>query len=530
MVYRLALELNINGWVCNASDGLHIEFNASEAVATQFYDHCLSKPPAQAHIAHHQLTKVPDQTFNNFTIVESTSQESIEIAITPDFALCKACTKELTDPNDKRFEYSFITCTHCGPRYSILKGLPYDRPYTSMAAFDMCDECKNEYDNPLDRRYYSQTNSCATCGIELKLLSKTEAALTSKLEVFEQTVASLRAGKIVAVKGIGGYLLLCDAASSKPVNELRKRKNRPHKPFAVMYPNMDLLQHEFRLLEDEIKLLQGPVAPIVLLPFSSNKHPGIVTDAIAPGLQHIGVMMPYAPLLFLITRQFGRPVVATSANDSGMPIIYQDRAEDFDALWQYADFILTHNREIVMPQDDSVMKFTPGTRRKIILRRARGLAPNMLSSKRKFKANCLSLGAEIKGTFALAINDHTYSAQYLGNMSGYENQMNYRRVLKQFFGLTGFAPNKVLFDQHPQYFTHQMGKEMAEELEVDTESIQHHEAHFASVLGEHDLDIVSERVLGVVWDGTGYGTDEQIWGGEFFEFSNNQIERIAHLR
>ncbi|GAB5523745.1 MAG: carbamoyltransferase HypF [Roseivirga sp.] len=530
MVYRLAKALGIQGWVSNASDGLHIEFNASESVADNFYQSCIKKKPAQAHITEHQMVTVANHTFQNFSIVESTEKTTVELAITPDFALCKSCREELIDPSNSRFQYPFITCTQCGPRYSILTGIPYDRPLTTMAGFEMCSSCRQEYDSPLDRRYYSQTNSCGTCGIQLTLQAQSDDLNTDDQdEIMHKVIHSLHEGKIIAVKGIGGYLLLCDAASAKPVNTLRKRKSRPSKPFAVMYPNMAMLTNEFNVDEDESVLLEGPISPIVLLPRCSENQPGIVTDNIAPGLNAIGVMLPYAPLLQLICQSFGRPVVATSANSSGTPIIYQDNAEAFEELYKYADLILSHNREIAMPQDDSVVRLSQKARRAIKHRRSRGIAPNLLQIRRNYKSTALAMGAEMKSTFSMAFNQNAYCSQYLGNLAGFENQQSYEKVLKQFLDLVHVEPEQILVDEHPQYFTHQLGKELSAEWHVPVKMIQHHEAHFAAILGEHNLDASDQPVLGVIWDGTGYGSDKAIWGGEFFDFNKGKFSRLAHL-
>ena len=523
-VYQLAQSYDLRGWVCNATDGVHIRFTGNENLAQQFYQDCLNKKPELAIITYSSIQQLGPEYFPDFRITESQNGD-LELSISPDFAICSRCADELQDDNNRRYLYPFITCTQCGPRFSILKDLPYDRPFTTMDPFDMCPACESEYLNPKDRRYFSQTNSCATCGIKLSLISSHDSDFDhlKQSEILPLVISKLKEDCIVAVKGIGGFLLLCNANSEATIGVLRHRKNRPSKPFAVLYQDLHAVNQNFHLCSEERQLLTGPVSPIVLLsPTAENTLP---KDSIAPGLEKIGVMLPYAPILKIIASQFGGPLIATSANVSGAPIVY---GEDESGLLALADLVLSNNRAIHFPQDDSVMQFSPENKQQIILRRSRGLAPGTFTDLRKSKANTLALGAEMKGAFALALRRNTYISQYLGNLGHYENQVLFETVLDNFISLTHTDIEQIAIDSHPGYFTHQLGKTLAVEKGAELIEIQHHEAHFAAILAEKKLTN-EDNVLGVIWDGTGFGTDGNSWGGEFFDYSDGLISRITHL-
>lgn len=522
-VYELAHATAIEGWVCNSSDGVHIRFNASKEQAASFYQECLQRKPRLSVIADSSLKKVDPEHFTDFQIVES-QNTYLELSLSPDFAMCNDCRKEMHQPADRRYQYSFITCTHCGPRYSILMGLPYDRPMTAMDTFLMCSTCTEEYNNPNHRRYYSQTNSCADCGIQLSLGGPNGQVFDdlSQPQMIDFVVDELKKDKTIAIKGIGGFLLLCNARSNTAINTLRARKQRPSKPFAVLYRDFSTVESCFHVNDSEKESLLSPVAPIVLL-----KAPSAIDlplKLIAPELDRVGVMLPYAPLLDLISARFGGPLIATSANISGSPILFET---DESQLFQLADFVLNNNRPITFPQDDSVVQFSSSSQYQIILRRSRGFAPGAFNLP-LLKKNVLALGAEMKGTFALATDSNTYLSQYLGNLSQYENQVQFEKVLYDFTDLVQATPAEIAIDAHPGYFTHQLGKSLAEEKGIPVQEVQHHEAHFAAILSERQL-LEEDCVLGVVWDGTGFGTDGNIWGGEFFDYTSGQISRKAHI-
>lgn len=520
-VYQLAIAQGINGWVCNATDGVHIRFNADSAHAHDFYQQCLAEKPRLAQISGSDFTNVPEAHFERFEIIRS-QQTELKLDIAPDFAMCPACKAEMKDTENRRHGYAFITCTHCGPRYSIESGLPYDRHFTTMASFEMCEECQAEYDDPTDRRYYSQTNSCSTCGVQLSLYHR--EGEWSKTEAIARVVEALHQEQIVAVKGIGGFLLVCDAHSENTLRELRLWKHRPVKPFAVMYPSIEAIEEHFTLRPIERQALTGPESPIVLLPFQASCN--LPIGLIAPDLNELGVMVPYAPLLELIAADFDGPLIATSANLSGSPILHEENESSLLAL---ADWVLTHNRPIHFPQDDSVVRYTTNENR-IILRRARGLAPSVSHSHLELASDALAMGAEMKSTFALSANANTYVSSYLGNLSTYENQVQFRKVLDRMVDMVKPDLQQIVVDSHSGYFSHQLGQSWAAEQGVALKEIQHHEAHFAAVLAENALQETDQSVLGVVWDGTGFGTDGQIWGGEFFEYTDHTISRVAHLK
>ncbi|MEL6557425.1 MAG: carbamoyltransferase HypF [Bacteroidota bacterium] len=523
-VYRLATALNIKGWVRNSTDGVHIRFNCSSELASEFYNSCLTEKPIQALIKSSELIKVDDELFDDFRITESQNVQ-LEISITPDFAICKSCISELGQPGNFRYQYPFITCTECGPRYSILNGLPYDRELTSMAPFKMCRTCENEYNDPMDRRYFSQTNSCASCGIQLSL-SNADGVINQQFnssEIITFIANKLRAKHIVAVKGIGGFLLIADANTHEAIAKLRERKNRPSKPFAILYQSIEKVEEHFLIGPHEKRLLTGPVSPIVLLKPKSSIR--LASELIAPGLEKIGVMIPYAPILSLITNKFDGPLIATSANVSGSPIVHD---HDESGLSTLADFIVSNNRKIHFPQDDSVIQFSPKHQQQIILRKARGLAPLTFTSMSQPGSDTLALGAEMKGSFAISLSANTYVSQYLGNLSNYDNQLQFELVKDRFLKLVQADINQILIDSHPGYYSHQLGKTLAKECKIPHFEIPHHEAHFAAILAEREL-INQDQVLGVIWDGTGYGADGHTWGGEFFDYTDQQICRIAHI-
>jgi hydrogenase maturation protein HypF len=521
-VYQLANQFGIKGQVNNGSEGVKIWINTDEKIAQQFYHQLLLEAPILAKI-HKSTFEITDyQSFENFGIIESTSSENVSLLLTPDFAMCVHCRLELQNPKNRRFRYPFITCTHCGPRYSIIEKLPYDRPQTTMKAFVMCKVCEAEYNNPNDRRFYAQTNACPTCGPQLgwyKVINgkaNNNSELNDYRWILSRIKWALESGKILAIKGIGGYLLLCDATNEVTVNTLRTRKYRPTKPFAVMYPSLEMLKEDTFVNDKEAEALQDVSAPIVLL----KQRKSIIqrtTKSVNPNLNFLGVMLPYSPLLELIAHDFGKPLVATSGNCSGNPIVYEDEKALTD-LAQITDFIVPNNRQIVLPQDDSVIRFTEKYEQKIILRRSRGEILGLNLDNLMPKISNLSFGASLKSTFALQSSENLYVSQYLGDLESFETQENFENVLNHFtkiFNLS-LANFNLICDAHEGYFSTQLAIALGEKLNNPVQKIQHHQAHFAAVLAENGLTKNSHSVLGVIWDGTGYGTDGNMWGGEFF--------------
>lgn len=531
-MYKLATEFGLKGWVNNSLDGVRIEVNAEEKEANAFYKDLIQKAPTNSRIYKHNIKKTSDAAYQSFEIIRSKEEGYPDIPLTPDFALCPTCRTELKDSNNRRFQYPFTTCTYCGPRYSIAKKLPYDRHTTTMQPFEMCPACKKEYNNPLDRRYYSQTNSCETCGIELKLVElnpKKENAGLDYVQTIDLAVEHLKSGKTLAVKGIGGYLLICDATNSEAIKLLRNRKHRPTKPFAVMYPNMDSVEREYLINDQEREALTNEVAYIVLLRKKEIIQPTIEAEKIAPGISRIGCMIPYAPLYQMLLDRFQKPVIATSGNISGSPIIYEDEAA-IKELGSIADALLIHNREIVAPQDDSVVSFTSINNQKIIHRRSRGLAPTYENSPfQSTEETILALGAQMKSSFSILTKNRVYVSQYLGDMDNYLTQNAYKHTVEHLQSILACSPNVILADKHPLYFTSEWAQERADELSIPLFQYQHHKAHFAAVMAENNLLETSQPTLGVIWDGTGMGDDNNIWGGEFFSYSNRSINRLEHI-
>ena len=529
-VYRLAEELKLKGTVSNSTNGVHITATAEETILKQFYKKLINHPPANAIITHHDAEIIPLQQFNEFSIRESEEHQHPALMITPDFGLCEECRRELFDQKNRRYQYPFITCTKCGPRYSIITSLPYDRPNTTMEEYEQCWQCREEYHNPLHRRYYSQTNSCEECGIPMHLYNNDGENVCNDYDcIFVMLKDALQNGHTVAVKGIGGYLLMADATNYFAINTLREKKHRPSKPLAVLYPSIQSVEKDVLVNEKEKEALQSIVAPIVLCQLKEKPTSGICADIIAPGLHKIGVMLPYSPLLALIAEQFNKPLIATSGNFSGSPIIYNDE-EALEYLGEIADFVLTYDREIVVPQDDSVMQFTPVHQQKIILRRSRGLAPNFYPL--PFSDNgtqLIAMGAELKSSFALFQNNRCYISQYLGDQGSYDAQLSYKHTLNHISRLLRFEADACIVDKHPGYAITEMGKNYAAENAIPLVEVQHHEAHFAAVLAENNLLETEETVLGVIWDGTGYGSDGNIWGSEFFTYVNNRMKHFAQL-
>ena len=528
-VCRLATQYALTGTIANSTDGVHILINAGEEQAEIFYRSILSQAPAHAVIVHHQIEKTGFINFSGFHIIESMADAAPDLLITPDIAICAACRAELTQNNNRRQSYPFTTCLQCGPRYSIITKIPYDRQNTTMAHLNMCDTCSHEYNDIQDRRHFSQTNSCPDCAIHMHLYEDNKnEPFEDQTEIINKLVSSLCSGKITAVKGIGGYLLLCDATNAESIHTLRKRKQRPAKPFAVLYPDLETAETDLVINEHERAALTGKVAPIVLCNFRENNSTVICVDEIAPHLDKLGIMLPYTPMLQLICSQFGKPLIATSANISGSPIIYTDE-QALDDLWNVADLILTYDRKIVTPQDDSVWQFTPAGKR-IVLRRSRGMAPDFYPhSLGETTETLVAMGADMKGAFAIQHKDKIYISQYLGDQGDYLSQQSFRETFEFLLKLFNLKPGIILTDEHPSYYTSIEGKNQALESSIQHESVQHHKAHFAAVMAENNLLSPSSAVLGFIWDGTGYGEDRQIWGGEVFRYDQGEVERILFL-
>ncbi|MDQ6761044.1 MAG: Sua5/YciO/YrdC/YwlC family protein, partial [Bacteroidota bacterium] len=411
-IYNLAKDFKIKGWVNNTTDGVHLQFNAEEILAQKFYKHIISDAPSLSRITDHLIKKVTYTNYDSFEIVESETHEQQGLMLTPDFAICANCSAELKDPNNPRYQYPFITCTQCGPRFSIIKELPYDRPNTSMDSFIMCEACKEEYNSPQNRRHYSQTNSCPFCAVSMEMFDASGNKLNGNNEtIINRVIKELAAGKIIAIKGIGGYLLLTDAENEQSIKTLRKRKHRPSKPFALMFPDIAFIKKLAKIDSCEEEALSDIAAPIVLISFKATNKEYLCTNEIAPGLSRLGVMLPFTPLFQLVLQKFGKPLIATSANVSDASIIYTDE-EALRSLPAIADSIVTNNREIIVPQDDSVIQFTKLSKQKIIIRRSRGMAPSFFNYDCRSDETILATGALLKSSFTFVNNGNTFISQY----------------------------------------------------------------------------------------------------------------------
>jgi len=524
-VFNIATQLSLNGSVSNNENGVLIFINSDKETASRFIETIKIKKPVVSEITSISLQKIDAIAFDDFAIEISENKQQISIPLTPDFAICNSCKTEVLDPNNHRYNYAFTTCVHCGPRYAITKKYPFDRQHTSLSTFEMCDDCQSEYDNPADKRFHSQTNSCTNCGITMQLVNnKGNLINKNQKTVINQTAELIRQGKIVAVKNTNGYLLCCDATNSEAIKRLRERKQRPNKPFAVLYPSIEMIENEFNISTYEKDTLTSVVAPIVIV--NNSESITIAKENIAPNINQTGVMLPSSALLFLLMNELQQPIVATSGNLHGSPIISENETAQ-NVLQNVADYLLHNNLDIQFPQDDSVLKFVDD--KQIVLRRSRGLAPSFLEFSITEEKSVLAMGAHLKSTFTFVPNKQIYTSQYFGNLDSYEVLERYKKTINDYRSLFDTTLQTILIDAHSQYQSSILGNELANNFQTELVSIQHHKAHFASILGEYNLFNSEEKILGVIWDGTGLGDDNQIWGGEFFTYQNSTINRLTHF-
>jgi len=512
-VYRLALECGVRGYVLNDAGGVSI---AAEGAGTEpFLERLRRELPPLARIDTFEIAEAEPAGYEGFEIRRSEGMGSRSVPVSPDIALCDACLKQMRDPADRRHGYWLINCTDCGPRYSIIRSVPYDRPNTSMRDFSMCPECRAEYDDPSDRRYHAQPISCHRCGPKSHYIegsTRSEGARALML-----AVAALRAGKIVAVKGLGGFHLMCDATNEAAVKRLRERKRRPGKPFAVMFPELEAIERAARISDAERRLIDSKERPVVLV----QAVPGELAPSVAPGIDRLGLFLPYTPLHYRLFEQIGTPLVATSANLSDEPIVRSDR-ELYARLAGVADGVFTHEREILNACDDSVLQLLG--ERVLMLRLARGFAPLTLTLPFHTSKRILAVGANQKNAIALAFEDKIVLSPHIGDLGSLEAFEYFERTLQTFKNFYGFEPDLIVCDKHPGYETTRWAQAQGKPLIA----VQHHHAHILAVLAERGME--QERVLGFAFDGTGYGDDGTIWGGEVFVCEGNRYRRRLHLR
>lgn len=518
-VYRLASESGVCGTVCNTTEGVRVEIEGDNEALRAFMKGLRENPPPLAHIKSIVEREGVMAGYEDFRIRESEHSSSRGAFVSPDIALCDDCARELLDPSDVRFHYPFITCTNCGPRFSIVENIPYDRPNTSMKDFPMCSRCRSEYENPLDRRFHAQPNACARCGPHLKLHDGAGRFLSRETdEVINRAVEILRSGGIAAIKSVGGYCIACDAENERAVRVLRERKRRPFKPFALMAGTIDIIERCAEVLPEERKLLLSRARPIVLL----KARESAISPLVAPGLSYFGFMLPYAPVHYLLFEKNPSMIlVMTSGNIADEPIIYRDD-DAFAGLSGIVDCFVSYNREIVAQSDDSVLFAERGM--PFFVRRSRGYVPAPMTV-RNVPAHILGTGGDLKNSFALARDDFLVLGQFIGDLSMAEGDEVFRRTLRHYMKIYDFRPEVVVSDMHPSYFTSFFADEL-ESQGLKRISVQHHHAHIASVLEEYDVE---GPVIGIAFDGTGFGLDGTLWGSEFLIAGRKTFERAAHF-
>jgi hydrogenase maturation protein HypF len=522
-VYRLAREMKICGWVLNAPQGVFLEAEASRTVLDGFLVRLQSEKPARASIQSLECTRLDPVGFDDFEIRPSDHRGANLTIVLPDIATCQDCLRELFDPADRRYLYPFTNCTHCGPRFSIIEALPYDRANTSMKAFSMCDLCRQEYVDPQNRRFHAQPTACPACGPQLELWDHAGRTLSRYHAALFDACKALREGEIVALKGLGGFQLMVDAASEEAVVRLRARKHREEKPFALLYPSLKSVQQNCHVSMLEQRLLLSPESPIVLLERrDKTAQPSVkVASSVAPRNPYLGIMLPYTPLHHLLMRELNLPVVATSGNLSDEPICIDER-EALDRLGGIADYFLVHNRSIVRHVDDSIVRVVMG--RELVIRRARGFAPLPLRMGHSLPS-MLAVGGHLKNSIALTAGRNVFLSQHIGDLENNEAVVAFRGVIDSFRRVYRVDPGIVVSDLHPDYLSSKFARESGKKVI----SVQHHHAHIAACMAENEL-AGAGPVLGVSWDGTGYGLDRTIWGGEFLVVDRNGFQRVATFR
>ena len=519
-VSKLAHELGIVGTVRNDTSGVEIHIQGVDADCQLFVERLQSDLPMHGRIDTLRVEPSTVQSLHSFTIILSQGAQG-NAFIGADMAPCEACLQDIQDPENRRFHYGFTNCTNCGPRYTIIESTPYDRHKTSMKAFPMCEECQGEYEDLEGRRYHAEPNACEQCGPMFTLQGTDGMVLATGQDAIEQAKEYIQQGAIVALKGVGGYHLVCDALQENAVQTLRQRKGRPRKPLAVMAGSLETAKQYVYISEKEEELLLSPARPIVLLRKVTEHN--TVAPSVAPGMETLGILLPYAPYHYSLV-PFNALWVMTSANRSGDPVLYND-AQALEELQGIADYILTHNREIISPVDDSVVQVVHDT--SIMIRRSRGYVPVSIPVVALEKrSTMLAMGADMKAAFAMNRGSHAILSPYMGDMEHQRVQDLLWSTTKRYEDLFQLQPTEVIVDAHPNYYTSQCGRIYAEKYQLPVIEVQHHHAHVAAVLAEYNIQ---EPVLGICFDGTGYGTDGTLWGGEFLYCHQEHMERMAHL-
>ncbi len=527
-VWRLASECKISGSVCNDGQGVLIEAWGGASALREFSARLRHDAPPLARIEEITRTLL-DNTHEapaGFQITHS-RKGAIQTAVAADAATCADCLAETLNPDDRRFRYPFTNCTHCGPRLSIIKAIPYDRVNTSMNVFTLCSQCQAEYDDPADRRFHAQPNACPVCGPQVWLEDGQGQRLeaTTDADLIEIAAQLIARGNIIAIKGLGGFHLACDAGNDEAVKRLRHRKHRYRKAFALMARDLEMVQRYASVTHQEAELLRDKAAPIVVLTAQGES----LAACVAPGEGSLGFMLPYTPLHHLLMQSMPCPIVMTSGNRSDEPQSI-DNAEAHQRLDQIADYYLLHNRQIINRLDDSVSRVVSGKTR--LLRRARGYAPAPIRLPQGFDINCniLAMGGELKNTFCLLKEGRALLSPHIGDLQEVASQHDYRAMLDLYRQLFGFQPEQVVVDMHPGYHSTILGYEIAESEAIPCLAVQHHHAHIAACMADNQRPLNAGKVLGIALDGLGYGDDGTLWGGEFLLADYVEYKRLAHFQ
>ena len=518
-VYSQASLRDLRGRVRNNTAGVLIEVEGESSDIDKFVsDLTLNAPPLSAIESVDCNHNLAPADYANFSILESACDGEKFVAISPDVSTCDDCLAELFDPQDRRYRYPFINCTNCGPRFTIIENVPYDREQTTMREFEMCAACRCEYEDPLNRRFHAEPVACAECGPRLFLTQAGAQTSQDVADTISETRALLELGRIVAIKGIGGFHLVCDALNAEAVAQLRSRKYREDKPFAMMASSVAVIREYCEVTDEAEQLLSAPQRPIVLL---TKREGCLISPLVAPGVNNLGFMLPYSPLHQLLLADLDRPLVMTSGNISDEPICFTDDVA-LQQLDKIADYFLLHDRRIHMRTDDSVVRIH--RRREMIVRRSRGYAPAPLRTGFKFAQQVLACGAELKNTFCLGRGDHAFISHHIGDLKNLETLNSFHEGIEHFKRLFDLNPDVVAYDLHPDYLSSKYAQGLDDALTKI--GVQHHHAHIASCMADNQID---GEVIGVAMDGLGFGTDGRLWGGEFFVANFAEAERIAHL-
>lgn len=519
-VYRLATELELKGYVLNSESGVVIEVEGEKDKLEEFLLRLQEEKPKISKIYSLEYKFLPDKGYSNFAIKKSRKSGKVKVSVLPDIATCEACLKELFDPNDRRYRYPFINCTNCGPRFTIIEKLPYDRPNTTMKSFKMCPLCKKEYEDPSNRRFHAQPNACPECGPHVTFVNGDKKAVAERDEAVQLTSQHLKNGKILALKGLGGFHLICDATNERAVKELRRRKYREEKPLAVMFPNFETLKEYAHISTLEERALRSIESPIVIL---SKKKGTDLAPSVSPENSTVGAFLPYTPLHHIILKDFGKPIVATSANITDEPII-KDNNDAVEIIGRIADGALIHNRRIARRCDDSVVRIMAG--RQVPIRRSRGFAPLPVILPFDLKREVLALGVHMKNTVAVTKGNKVYLSQHIGDIDNLKAEKFFQEVVDDMLNLFEVEPQIVVCDYHPFYYSTNFGERKFKGKLV---KVYHHHAHLISVMAENEIPL-NEKVIGLAFDGTGYGTDGTIWGGEALITGYTDFDRAFHLK